>query len=66
MPQPYITLQPSEQTLVTAAATIYAAYIAAGKVETGQEKQWMDAAIQAAFRIATVVDASVMADKELA
>lgn len=61
----YLTLQPSEQTLVTAAATIYAAYISTGNVEAGQEKKWMDLAIQAAFRLATVIDASVMADKEV-
>ena len=34
---PYLTLQPSEQTIVTAAATIYAAYIARGVVEDGKE-----------------------------
>lgn len=65
MASPYVTLQPSEQVLVTAAATIYSGYIVAGRVEEGQEDQWMDRAIKAAFRIATVIDASVMADKEL-
>lgn len=62
---PYLTLQPSEQTLVTAAATIYAAYIARGLVEEGKENAWMDRALKAAFRIAKVTDETVQADKEL-
>lgn len=62
---PYLTLQPSEQTIVTAAATIYAAYIAGGVVEDGQENAWMDRALKAAFRIAKVTDETVQADREL-
>ena len=65
MKPPYLTLQPSEQTIVTAAATIYAAYIVAGRVEDGQEAAWMDRALKAAFRIAKVTDETVQADKEL-
>ncbi|MFM9961978.1 MAG: hypothetical protein ACKV2Q_12220 [Planctomycetaceae bacterium] len=65
MKLPYLTLQPSEQTVVIAAATIYAAYISAGRVIDGQEAAWMDRAIQAAIRIAKVTDDSVQADKEL-
>lgn len=60
----HISLQPSEQTLVTAAATIYAAYITAGRVLDGQEAEWMDRSIRAAIRIAKVTDESVQADKE--
>lgn len=59
-----ISLQPTEQTLVTAAATIYAGYIAAGRVADGQESAFMDRAIQAAIRIAKVTDDSVQADQE--
>lgn len=33
MKSPYLTLQPSEQTIVITAVTIYAAYISAGRVE---------------------------------
>lgn len=62
---PYVTLQPSEQTLVTAAAAIYAAYISAGRVEEGQEAAWMDRAMKAAFRIARITDETVQADREL-
>ncbi len=65
MKSPYLTLQPSEQTIVTAAATIYAAYIAAGRVEDGKESAWMDRALKAAFRIAKKADETVQADQEL-
>lgn len=50
---------------MTAAATIYAAYIAAGRVEDGEESAWMDRALKAAFQIAKVTDETVQADKEL-
>lgn len=49
---------------MTAAATIYAAYITAGRVLDGQEAEWMDRSIRAAIRIAKVTDESVQADKE--
>ena len=65
MKPPYLTLQPSEQTIVTAAATIYAAYIVAGHIKDGQEAAWMDRALKATFRIAKVTDETVQADKEL-
>jgi hypothetical protein len=65
MAKPYVTLQPTEQALLTAAATIYSGYLAAGKVPEGQEDQWMDRAMQAAFRMCRVIDASVQADKEI-
>lgn len=59
-----ISLQPTEHALVTAAATIYAGYIAAGRVPDGQESAFMDRSIQAAIRIAKVTDESVQADNE--
>ncbi len=65
MASPYLALQPSEQVLISASATIYAGYLATGKVADGEEHAWMDKAIKAAFRIATVVDASIVADKEM-
>lgn len=64
MAKNHISLQPTERALVTAAATIYAAYITAGRVTEGQEAEFMDRAIQAAIRIAKVTDGSVQADKE--
>ena len=61
----YLTLQPTEQILVTAAATIYSGYISAGKVEDGREAEMMSRAIKAAIRIAKVTDETVQADREL-
>jgi hypothetical protein len=65
MKLPHVTLQPSEQTLVTAAAAIYAADISAGRVEDGQESAWMDRAIKAAFRIARITDETGQAARDL-
>ena len=56
MKQTHLSLQPSEQAIVTAAATIYAAYLAAGRVEDGQESVWMERSIKAAIRIAKITD----------
>lgn len=64
MAKRHISLQPTEQTLVTAAATIYAAYITAGHVVEGQESVYLEKAIKAAIRIAKITDDSVQADKE--
>ena len=44
-----LSLQPSEAIVIRAAADIYAAYIIAGKVQDGQEKEWRDRAIREAF-----------------
>lgn len=63
--KPYVALQPTEQSILSASATIYAAYIAADKVPEGQESDWMDRSIKAAFRMCRVIDASVQSDKEL-
>jgi hypothetical protein len=62
--KPYVTLQPTEQTILLAAATIYAAYLTADKVPNGEE-ELMNQSIKAAFRMCRVIDASVQADKEL-
>lgn len=51
--------------MLAAAANIYAAYIATSRVSDGQENEWMDRAISAAFRMTRVIDSSVQADKEI-
>ena len=56
MKLPYLTLQPTEQILVTGAATIYSGYISAGKVEDGKEAEMMNRAINATIRIEKVTD----------
>mgnify|MGYP001228285646 CR=1 FL=1 len=65
MAKPYISLQPSEAVITTAAAQIYAAYIIAGRVAEGSESQWMERSIREAIRIAKTTDAAVTSDNEM-
>jgi len=60
-----LSLQTSEGVVVTAAATIYAAYLAAGRVDLGKEKDWMQRSVQEALWIARITDELVQSDKEL-
>ena len=64
MGKPSISLQPSEGIVVQAAATIYAGYLTAGKVEDGSESDWIAKSIQTAIRIAKTTDENVQSDKE--
>ena len=63
--KPSLSLQPSEAVVVQAAAAIYAAYITAGKVEKGREKEWMQRSIDEAMWIARTTDDGVRSDGEL-
>ena len=65
MSKAYISLQPSEQVLVQAAATIYAGYLTAGRVPEGSESDWIKKSIEDAIRIAKVTDDNVQADAEV-
>lgn len=60
-----LSLQPSEAVVVQAAAQIYGAYITAGKVADGKEKQWMKRAIQEAYWMAITADDAIQSDTEL-
>ena len=60
-----LSLQPSEATVVKAAAAIYAAHIAAGHVSSGQEKEIIAASIRDAISIAQTVDDMVQSDAEM-
>ena len=60
-----LSLQPSEAIVVTAAATIYAAYIVAGQVAKGEEAKWRDRSIQEALEIAHSTDNLAQSDNEL-
>ena len=62
--KPYITLQPTEQTIVTAAAQIYAAFITNGMVEPGDETKWLKQSVHDAIRLARITDDTIQADKE--
>lgn len=64
MSQVFLQLEPSERTVTLAAAQIYAAYIAAGKVAEGDEGRWMQKAIGEAIQIAYHTDQAVQSDGE--
>ena len=61
----YISLQPSEQAIVQAAATIYAGYLTAGRVPEGSGKEWLRQSIEDAITIARTTDEHVQADREV-
>lgn len=65
MNQPYIALQPSEMTLVQAAAQIFSAYISSGQCTPESEEEFLKKSIRHAIRIARITDESVQADKEV-
>jgi hypothetical protein len=60
-----ITLQPSEGIILRAAATIYAAYVGAGRVAEGKEKDWRSRAVNEAISLAQTVEDLVQSDSEL-
>lgn len=65
MKNPYIALQPSESVLVQAAATIYAGYVVAGRVEDAHVNEWLERSIREALKLAKTVDDNVTADDEM-
>ena len=60
-----LDLQHSESIIVQAAANIYSAYIAAGKVTDGQEQSWMARSITEAVNIAQMADRAIQSDDEM-
>lgn len=65
MNQISLKLEPSEAVVVQAAATIYAAHVAAGHVAKGQETEMIAAAVRDAIFIATSVDDAIQSDTEM-
>jgi len=65
MAQTHISLKSTEQAIVTAAATIFAGYLTAGRVAEGDEDTWLKRSITDAVRIAKATDSSIVADGEL-
>lgn len=61
----HLALHPSERVVTTAAAQVYAAYIAAGLVREGNEEEWMQRAVREAIRIAQLCDEAITSDNEL-
>ncbi|MCP4173861.1 MAG: hypothetical protein GY758_24160 [Fuerstiella sp.] len=64
MSKPYVTLKSSEQSILGAAATLYAGYLTAGRVPEGTEKEWLRRSLKEAIALATLTDEYVMADGE--
>lgn len=65
MSKVHLTLRHSESVVASAAATIYAAYIASGKVSDGDEEDWMERSLQEAIRLARRADQMVVSDEEM-
>ena len=63
--KPYLSLQHSESVIVAAATNIFAAYITSNHVGKGQEKAWMERAIEEAIWIAEKTDEKVHSDEEM-
>ncbi len=65
MGKAYLKLQKSEGYVIQAAAQIYSALLASGRVEEGQEEACMEKAVRDAIRIAKTVDDAVIAEGEM-
>ena len=65
MGKKHFKLQHSESVVIQAAAQIYAAYIASGRVSDGEESQWMERSIREAILIAQATDNAVISDEEI-
>ncbi len=59
-----ITLKPSEQAVLEAAATIYAGYVTSGRAQPGDEKSWLTRSLREAIALAKMTDDSIQADGE--
>jgi hypothetical protein len=59
MSKPDITLQPSQRVVSDAAARIYAAYVAAGRVKDNDVETWIKRSIREAAAIAKTIGASI-------
>ena len=64
MEKKYLSLQQSEGLVFQAAASIYAAYLSAGKVADSEERAWMKRAIREAILIAEATDDAIVSDDE--
>ena len=64
MTKRFIKLKPSEQAILSAAATIYAGYTSAGRVPEGEENDWLARSLRLALKLAVMTDDSVQADGE--
>lgn len=61
----YMRLMPSESVIIRAAADIYSGYLASGRVQEGQEADYLKRSIIDAIRIADTVDEQIQSDDEV-
>jgi len=66
MNKPLLKLQPSEMAVARSAASIYAAYITAGRVTEGTERDWMRRSVREAYQLARLADDMIQSDEEVA
>lgn len=64
MAKHFISLKPTEQALLSAAATIYGSYVVAGRVAESTEKEYLAKSLKQAIQLAKLTDESVRADGE--
>lgn len=65
MTEHYLSLKTSEGIVAQMAATIYAAYIAVGKVQSGQEQEYMKKSLREAIALCKAADSHVTSDDEM-
>jgi len=65
MSKVYLTLRQSEGVVTQAAATLYAAYQAAGRVSEGTEDEWMTRSVEEAIQLAQRCDQRITSDGEM-
>lgn len=65
MKKHYLKLAPTEQSLLNASATIFSAFVAAGKCPEGQEKEVAAKSSSIAIMMAEQIDRNVVADDEI-
>jgi len=66
MSKPAITLEPTKGVISEAAARIYAAYVAAGRVKDDDVESWIKRSIREAVAIARTIDTSIESRDALA
>lgn len=65
MSQVHLKLRASESVVISAAASIYSAYIMNGQVEEGEQEEWRERAIQDAVELARRLDSMIVSDGEM-
>ena len=58
-------LQPSESVVAHVASRIYAAYVASGRVTSGEESNWIQRSIDQAIELCLATDEAVASDGEM-